>query len=192
MNGAGFDRSVAVKRLPRTLGLALVACLLAAQTAWSATATELNAYANETLKKLYDDSPAAKELSAHARAVLVFPRVWKGGIGIGAEGGEGVLRVGGKSVDYYQLAGGSFGFQLGLQRKSIVIMFMEPAALKKFRDSEGWKAGVDGSVAIASLGAGASVDTETGKKPIVGFVTSNKGLMYNLSLEGTKITRVKK
>ena len=69
---------------------------------------------------------------------------------------------------------------------------MDPAALKKFRTSEGWKAGVDGSVAIASLGAGASVDTHTGQKPIIGFVTSNKGLMYNLSLEGTKITRVKK
>jgi len=174
------------------LGFVAAACLMAAQTASSATANELNAYANETLKKLYDDSPAARELSAQARAVLVFPRVWKGGIGIGAEGGEGVLRIGGKSVDYYRLAGGSFGLQLGLQRKSVVIMFMEPAALKKFRDSEGWKAGVDGSVAIASLGAGAALDTNTGQKPIIGFVTSNKGLMYNLSLEGSKITRVKK
>jgi lipid-binding SYLF domain-containing protein len=181
-----------VKRLSRALGFTVVAGLLAAQSASSATAMELNAYANETLQKLYADSPAAKQLSAQARAVLVFPRVWKGGIGIGAEGGEGVLRVGGKSVDYYQLAGGSFGFQLGLQRKAVVILFMEPAALKKFRDSEGWKAGVDGSVAIASLGAGASVDTTTGQKPIIGFVTSNKGLMYNLSLEGTKITRVRK
>jgi lipid-binding SYLF domain-containing protein len=179
-------RSTDVKRfLP-------LAFLLASQAVLGATAQELNAFANETLSKLYKDSPAARELSAQARGVLVFPRVWKGGIGLGAEGGEGVLRIGGKSVDYYMLAGGSFGFQLGLQRKAVVILFMDPSALQKFRNSEGWKAGVDGSVAIASLGAGASVDTKTGQKPIIGFVTSNKGLMYNLSLEGTKITRVKK
>jgi lipid-binding SYLF domain-containing protein len=118
--------------------------------------------------------------------------VWKGGIGVGVEAGEGALRIGGRSVDYYLLTGGSFGLQLGLQRKSIVILFMNATALQKFRQSEGWKAGVDGSVAIASLGAGAALDTNTGKKPIIGFVFSNKGLMYNLSLEGAKITRIQK
>lgn len=161
-------------------------------TASAATKQELEAFANEAITKLYADSPAARELGARARGILVFPRVWKGGIGVGAEAGEGVLRVGGRTTDYYLLTGASFGLQLGLQRKSVVIMFMEPGALEKFRKSEGWKAGVDGSVAIATLGAGASVDTNTGQQPIVGFVFSNKGLMYNLSLEGAKITRRQK
>ncbi|MDX8408090.1 MAG: YSC84-related protein, partial [Mariprofundaceae bacterium] len=65
-------------------------------------------------------------------------------------------------------------------------------ALNKFRNSEGWKAGVDGSVAIATLGAGGAIDTNTARKPIIGFIFSNKGLMYNLNLEGSKITRLKK
>jgi lipid-binding SYLF domain-containing protein len=95
-------------------------------------------------------------------------------------------------VDYYQLAGASVGFQLGVQRKAVVVMFMDGGALQKFRDSEGWKAGVDGSIAIASLGAGSSLDTNTAQKPIVGFVVSNKGLMYNLSLEGSKLTKIQK
>lgn len=84
------------------------------------------------------------------------------------------------------------GLQLGLQRKSVVILFMDGQALAKFRGSEGWKAGVDGSIAIANLGAGSSLDTNTGQKPIIGFVFSNKGLMYNLSLEGAKITKTNK
>lgn len=183
-----------MKRMTSVLsaGLMLVAWLSFQTPAHAATAQELDAYANEALTKLFADSPAAKELASKARGVLVFPRVWKGGIGIGAEAGEGVLRIGGRTVDYYLLTGGSFGFQLGLQRKAVVMLFMDAEALQKFRNSQGWKAGVDGSVAIASLGAGASIDTETAKKPIIGFVHSNKGLMYNLSLEGSKITRVKK
>lgn len=170
----------------------MVVLLAATQPASSATSQEIDAYSNEALKKLFDDSPAAKELAAKAHGVLVFPRVWKGGIGIGAEAGEGVLRMGGHTADYYLLTGGSFGFQLGLQRKSVVVLFMDNKELGKFRQSEGWKAGVDGSIAIASLGAGASMDTNTGKKPIIGFVFSNKGLMYNLSLEGSKISKIKK
>jgi lipid-binding SYLF domain-containing protein len=173
-----------------TLALALL--VAGVQPASSATKQEIDAFANEAVKKLFDESPAAKQLAGQARGMLVFPRVWKGGIGVGVEAGEGALRIGGRSVDYYLLTGGSFGLQLGLQRKSIVILFMNATALQKFRQSEGWKAGVDGSVAIASLGAGAALDTNTGKKPIIGFVFSNKGLMYNLSLEGAKITRIQK
>jgi lipid-binding SYLF domain-containing protein len=171
---------------------ALVATFVATQSAPAATRPELEAYANEAIKRLYAESPAAQELGAQSRAMLVFPRVWKGGMGVGGEVGEGVLRVGGRSVDYYQLAGASVGFQLGLQRKAVVVMFMDSAALTKFRQSEGWKAGIDGSIAIASLGAGTSMDTNTAQKPIIGFVVSNKGLMYNLSLEGTKLTKIDK
>ena len=145
---------------------ALLLCLLgfaAVESAAAATRQELNAYVSDALKKLYDESPAARDLATQARGVLVFPRVWKGGIGLGAEVGEGALRIGGSTADYYLLTGGSMGIQLGLQRKSVVILFMDGASLQKFRASEGWKAGVDGSVAIASLGAGGGIDTNTGQ-----------------------------
>src|SRR5262245_2422524 len=94
----------------RCASLTFVVLLLATQPASSATSQEIDAYSNEALKKLFDDSPAAKELAAKAHGVLIFPRVWKGGIGIGAEAGEGVLRMGGRTADYYLLTGGSLGF----------------------------------------------------------------------------------
>ena len=102
------------------------------------------------------------------------------------------LLVGGKTTAYYNIAAGSIGFQLGVQQKSQVILFMDQRELDKFGKSEGWKAGVDGSVALATLGAGGQIDTETSKKPIVGFIFSNKGLMYNLTFEGSKITKIDK
>ena len=97
-----------------------------------------------------------------------------------------------KAVAYYNMGSASVGFQLGVQEQSVVILFMTDEALAKFRASKGWKAGVDGSVAIAQFGAGESIDTATAQKPIIGFVFNNKGLMYNLSIEGAKITRIKK
>ena len=102
------------------------------------------------------------------------------------------MQVGGHTVAYYNIAAGSIGLQLGVQQKSQVILFMTQRELDKFRKSEGWKAGVDGSVALATLGAGGQIDTETAKKPIIGFIFSNKGLMYNLTFEGSKITKIDK
>lgn len=153
---------------------------------------ELDADVREAVAELYKHSSAAKELAGRAAGMLVFPKVVKGGVGIGGEYGEGALLVGGGTVGYYNVVSGSIGFQLGLQRKSQVILFMTQEELDKFRNSEGWKAGVDGSVAIATLGAGGQIDTETAKKPIIGFIYSNKGLMYNLTFEGSKITKIDK
>jgi lipid-binding SYLF domain-containing protein len=153
---------------------------------------ELDAEVREAVAELYRHSDAAKELAGRSSGMLVFPKVVKGGIGIGGEYGEGALLVGGRTVAYYNIVAGSIGFQLGLQQKSQVILFMTQRELDKFRKSEGWKAGVDGSVALATLGAGGEIDTETAKKPIIGFIYSNKGLMYNLTFEGSKITEIDK
>ena len=127
-----------------------------------------------------------------AAGYLVFQRVIKVGIGIGAETGEGALRVAGRSAAYYRTTSGSFGLQLGAQAKSILIAFMTDESLAQFRNSSGWQVGVDGSVALIDIGAGKQINTKNIKDPVVGFVFGSKGLMYNLTLEGTKISRVQK
>ena len=127
-----------------------------------------------------------------AAGYLIFPRVIKAGVGFGGESGEGVLRVGGSTVEYYRTTSGSFGLQLGAQAKSMVIAFMTRGALDKFRNSQGWKVGVDGSVALVDIGAGKAIDSQNIKDPVVGFIFGSKGLMYNLTLEGTKFTKLDK
>ena len=166
--------------------------MLATAPAAAASKEELDAQVRESIAALYKHSSAAKELAGRSAGMLVFPKVVKGGIGIGGEYGEGSLLIGGKTVAYYSVAAGSIGLQLGLQQKSQVILFMTQRELDKFQKSDGWKAGVDGSVALATLGAGGQVDSETAKKPIIGFIFSNKGLMYNLTFEGAKVTKIDK
>ena len=161
-------------------------------SAHAASKEELNAEVRATLKKLYQERPAAKELGAKAKGILVFPTVVKGGIGIGGEFGDGALLVNNRIIAYYRTISASIGFQLGAQARSQVIMFMTGSALKNFQNSDGWEAGVDGSVAIAEFGVGGTITTETAKAPIIGFILDNKGLMYNLTLEGSKISRINK
>lgn len=170
----------------------VIAMALPLMSAHAASKEELDAEVRATLKKLYQERPAAKELGRKARGILVFPTVVKGGIGIGGEFGEGALLVNRRIKAYYRTISASIGFQLGAQARSQVIMFMTGDALKNFQNSSGWEAGVDGSVAIAEFGAGGSITTETAKAPIIGFILDNKGLMYNLTLEGSKISKIEK
>ena len=173
--------------------LALLPWLLMQPLVASAdTAAEIDAAVDEALAVFRQDVDGGQAFLDKASGYLVFPRVIKVGVGIGGETGEGALRAGGQSTGYYRTVAGSFGFQLGAQAKSIVIAFMTQEALDKFRASDGWKVGVDGSVALIDVGAGKAVDTSNVKDPVVGFVFGSKGLMYNLTLEGTKITKLDK
>ena len=160
--------------------------------AQAATAKEIDVSVDVVLDRFKNDIKGADGYLASAKGVLVLPNVVRVGFFFGGEYGEGALIVDGKTVDYYSTAAGSFGFQFGAQSKDIVIIFMEENALTKFRDSLGWSAGVDGSIVIVDEGAGGSLDTENMKDPIVGFVFGLKGLMLNLSLEGSKFTKLAK
>jgi lipid-binding SYLF domain-containing protein len=156
------------------------------------SAAEIDIGVQETLQRFHTEVSGGSKFLEKASGVLVFPSVIKAGAGIGGEYGEGALLVGGKTVQYYSTAAASIGFQLGAQSKSLVVVFLDAKALEDFRNSEGWKAGVDGSVAVVKWGVGEDINTIDIKEPVVGFVFGNKGLMYNLTLEGSKFSKIKR
>ena len=157
-----------------------------AQTTHAGTAAEIDAAVQDALKRFSTEVKGGPELLNDAKGMLVFPKVYKGGFIVGIEGGEGALLIGGKTADYYKTASASWGLQAGAQAKTVMLVFMTTEALEKFRNSSGWKAGVDSSVAMVDVGAGAAIDTKTMRDPVVGFVFGNTGLMANLTLEGSK------
>ncbi len=172
--------------------LLAIVCSAYPRDSVAASSTEINIGVDETLKRFKRDVPGGKEFLKRAKGVLVFPTVLKAGFWIGGEYGEGALRTNGVTRGYYSTAAASIGLQAGAQSKAIVLVFMTDAALTKFQRSEGWKVGVDGSVALVEWGAAEDINTLDIQDPIVGFVFSNKGLMVNLTLEGSKITRIHK
>jgi lipid-binding SYLF domain-containing protein len=190
-----------IMRRPIFRGLRLIAVLAGSimmVTGWlsgpasAASAREIDAGADDAIGKFEQEVKGGKSFMESSKGVLVFPRVLKGGAGFGGEYGEGAFRIKGKTVDYYSMLQGSFGFQLGGEIKTVYLVFLDEEAMKRFREGEGWKAGVDGSVSLVTLGAGGTIDTNNMKDPIVAFVLGQKGLMYNLSLEGTKFTKQNK
>ena len=168
----------------------LLALLLGGNSALAESKETIETKATEAIALLIEHAPESKELLDKARGVLIFPHIVKMGFGVGAQYGEGVLRVGGVSTGYYSTAGASFGLQLGAQTKSEAVLFMSDEALSRFQSGHGWEVGVDSSVAVVTLGKGGKIDSSQWRQPVLAFIFSNQGLMGNLSLEGSKITRI--
>jgi lipid-binding SYLF domain-containing protein len=170
-------------------GLAIVA-LATGATSIAGTQAQINSRVSETLVNFNAINPGNKALGDKAAGVLVFPRVTKGGVGVGGEFGEGALQVNGKTVGYYSVGSGSVGLTLGLAQHSEIIMFMTQESLKKFTAGDGWSIGADAGITVISGGPSGSYDTQTQQKPILGFVFAEKGLLGDLSLEGSKISKI--
>jgi lipid-binding SYLF domain-containing protein len=167
-------------------------CINVPFVAHASTAGEIDAKVNAALDRLKAEVPGSTKVLADAQGVLVFAEVIKAGFVIAGEGGEGALRIGGKTSGYYSIFSGSVGFQAGGQKRDIIMVFLDAGALKQFRDSKGWKAGVDGNITLIDVGASGTIDTATLKKPIVAFMVGQKGLMAGISLDGSKITRLER
>jgi lipid-binding SYLF domain-containing protein len=161
-------------------------------SSYAATASEIDASVNASLDRFVNQVKGAKEFLNAAKGVLIIPKVIEGALVVGAEYGEGALRIGGKTVGYYNVAAASFGYQIGGEEKDIIIVFMNQAVLKKFRVSQNWQAGVDAKVTLINVGADESLNTAKFKQPVVGFVFGQKGLMAGATIEGSKFTKMKK
>jgi len=154
------------KALTAITGLTVLA-LIASAPSFARTKAEIDMSADRAMDRFYTLDPQDRDLAAKAAGVLVFGRVTKGGAGVAGEFGEGVLRINGKTVDYYSVGSASVGLTLGVGKHSEVILFMTHDALDKFTGSSNWSAGADG------------------------FIFHEKGLLGDLSFEGSKITRIK-
>ncbi len=151
---------------------------------------EIDVSVSDTLQRFTSANPAHAELLRKAAGVLIFPRITKAGAGIGGEHGDGALQKGGAIIHYYSLTSASLGLTLGAGQRSEVLLFMTREALGKFEASHTFNVGVDAQVAVVSQGAGGAYDSETLKKPILGFVFDEKGLLGDLSLKGSKIRQI--
>ena len=169
--------------------LIILGTLLGGRSSMQWSASRIDQESDKALQTFKEQIDGSEVFLEQAAGYLVFPRVVRAGFGVGAETGEGALRVDGKTVDYMRITSGSIGLQAGAQARSIVIAFMTDNALEQFRNSSDWRVGIDGSVALIDIGAGKTIDSQNVRDPIVGFIFGSAGLMANLTLEGTRFTR---
>ena len=173
-----------------TLIAMLAAAALVSQTALAASSAQLAADSKAALQQLTAKVPAAKALAKDAKAVLVFPKVRKAGLGIGGQYGEGALLQGGKAVAFYSTAGASYGLQAGAQTFGYAMFFMNDSALAQLGKNEGFEVGVGPSVVVMDEGMAKTATTTTMKDDIVAFIFGQKGLMAGVGVQGNKITKI--
>ena len=163
---------------------------LAPRTAHAASAHQINRDVDVALRNLYAAQPKARTLGEKAKAILVFPKIIKAGLMVGGLGGDGALRVGGRTVGYYNIAAATFGLQAGAQTYSFALFFMTASSLDYLQKSEGWAIGSGPSVAVVDKGAAASFTSTTLSQDVYAIPFGQRGLMAGIGLEGSKITRI--
>jgi lipid-binding SYLF domain-containing protein len=163
---------------------------LAPSPAEARSAAQITAQGRATLERLKATEPRSRLFAQHARGILVFPSIFKAGLVFGGESGNGVLFVHGRPARFYNLSGGTWGLQIGAQKFSYVVFFMNDGSLRYLDRSGGFAAGTGPSIAIINKGAGAEANTTTITKDVYAFPFNQKGLMADLTLQGTKISRI--
>jgi lipid-binding SYLF domain-containing protein len=167
-----------------------MACCGSAQAA--STAKDLNNHADEALEVLYRTNPVAADIAKQARAVLVFPNIVKAGLIFGGAYGEGELKQGARVVNYYNSFSASWGLQAGAQAYGYAVFLMNEKAMEYLDRSEGWEIGVGPTVVIVNEGAAKNLSTTTLKDDAYAFIFDQKGLMAGISIEGSKISKIKR
>jgi len=189
MQTRGFYRRIAAGVCLLVLG-----CLALPDPSHAATAQAINESADAILHQFKASHQGADAALKRAKGVLVFPQIIKGGFVVGGSYGEGVLRINGNSVGYYSIGSGSVGFTFGAQSQAVIILFMNQPALDTFRrdarTDNSYQVGVHGDLTAINLGANGALANSALNHDVVSFVMDPKGLMVNLSLQGSKITKI--
>jgi lipid-binding SYLF domain-containing protein len=163
-----------------------------ASPAHAATAEDLNRDAAQALQTLYRTNPVALKVSQIAKAELVFPNIVKAGLIFGGGYGEGALMEGSKVVDYYNSVNGSWGLQAGAESYGYVVFLMNTKAMSYLQKSKGWEIGVGPTVVVVNEGVAKNLSSTTLQDDAYAFIFNQQGLMASLSIEGTKISRIKR
>jgi len=163
-----------------TLGLIFANATALAWTPDTNDKLELSV-AQAILKAKEKDPSLAKWFDA-AYAYAVFPKVGKGGIGIGGAHGKGIVVRGDTTVATTSLTQVSVGFQLGGQVYAQFIMFKDKTAFDNFARGN-FEFGAQVSAVAITLGASADANYDGG---VAVFTIAEGGLMYEASVGGQK------
>lgn len=187
-------RSLRAYTFPRMVAAILLAIwpLVSSPVLAASAAKDLDKDAAHALDVLYRTSPVAEDISKKARAVLVFPNIVKAGLIIGGSYGEGALKKGGKTAGYYNSVSASWGLQAGAQSYGYALFLMNDKAISYLDNSKGWEIGVGPTVVVVNEGVAKNLSTTTLKDDAYAFIFGQQGLMAGVSIEGSKISHIKR
>lgn len=170
--------------------LLVLISLLFTQQSLASAASVIDAEVDAAIKKFETEVKGGTNFLPKVKGYLVFPSIIQAGFIIGGKYGKGALRVDGVTKHYYSLTAASVGYQIGAQKQSMLIAFISEDALNNFINSNGWEAGVDGTIAVSDWGKSGDITSISYEKPIIAFIYGEKGLMASVSIAGTKFQKI--
>jgi lipid-binding SYLF domain-containing protein len=157
----------------------------------TASAAGIAADSRAALRSLYAQNPKARQLGQAAKGVLVFPSMYKAGLMVGAQAGNGALLYNNGSIGgFYQSTAASYGLQAGVQNFGYALFLMDDEAFQNLNRTSGWELGSSPSIVILDKGKAGAITSATLNRGTYAFFFNQRGLMAGLGFQGTKITRI--
>jgi len=139
----------------------------------------------KTTQQFYNEFKDGQQLLKKASAYMVFPDVYDAGLIVGGKYGYGALVQNNSIANYYKIYSTSVGLKAGVQKFSLIVVFLTDESLKRFINKEEWKVSLDGQLTFTSWKQGADINSLALTKDTIIIPFNDVGLMANLSFEGT-------
>ena len=167
------------------IGLVVIICFISITPllGQSASKNEKIVADSQTAKdEFLKEDALMKGLFETAYGYVIFPNVGKGGLGVGAASGNGVVYENNAIVGMAKLSQLSVGFQAGGQAYREIIFLESKKELDRFKDSQ-FEFSAQASAVAAKSGASANAKYTSG---VMVFTMQKGGLMYEASIGGQK------
>jgi lipid-binding SYLF domain-containing protein len=153
-----------------------------------AKAAKIDAMAEESLNQLFAENSKAKDLYSDAYGWAVFDNL-KLAWGFSGGGGNGVA-VNKKTGErtYMKMGTGGVGLGAGIDKYQVVFLMEDPTTFDSFVN-QGWQADAGATAAAGKAAAEVRTDFVNG---LAIYQLTEKGLMLNADLSGTKYWKNKK
>src|SRR5580698_1682317 len=138
------------------------------------------------------DKGVPQSILAGAHCVVVVPSYKKGAFVVGAQYGQGVATCrtphGWSAPVFVQLAGGSFGWQIGGQSTDLILVAMNRDGLQHMLHNK-FKIGADAAASAGPVGRNAQAGTDWKLNAEFLTYSRSKGLFAGIDLDGTVLSQ---
>jgi len=138
------------------------------------------------------DNSIPRDILERATCVGVVPGLKKGALGWGGQYGQGVVTCrtghGWSAPVFIRMAGGSFGFQIGVQSTDLVLVAVNDRGFQDLLRNK-FKIGGDASAAAGPVGRSGQASTDWKMNAELLSYSRNKGVFAGISLDGTSVSQ---
>ncbi|MDO4569734.1 MAG: lipid-binding SYLF domain-containing protein [Planctomycetia bacterium] len=126
-----------------------------------------------------------------AEGVAIFPNMVKGGFILGAQRGKGILVVKNDTGDWENprfvvLSGGSLGFQAGIQKADVVLVFCTRRSVKSALEGH-FTIGADATVTAGPVGRQATIGTDIKLASEIYSYSRSRGIFLGAAVDGCRM-----